>query len=507
MEKTVKECRAEIPVLFDDIRQGCLLHDQLETLISSEADSAKVAVYKSLQTVTMLNICSKLVLTDIITMVLAMPSSQQTNYAYANRFYIKHLRGAIHEGYALLCLKKKKENGSLWAKFKTIVSESGDSSMIAKLNAVDTSLKSFASSADERAFRNLTFHYNSELSAIVEQMNSICDDRPDLQRAISYINTVKNIVEMSDDITIKLMQSNSIQITFPPLSSFTGFDNIHDSVEKALNKDSQMANLMNRIISGVTNNLLSTYTDLSGFKKFVDGYENLPDLSFLGIVKPEIEEKEFAHISFNTYLCVYLMTLDVACVMKAYLVADSHIEKSLILRRIHLCSQAMLDLIMVQNDDVLEPCLWKSLSDEMSQHPELNFDTNVSDALLKKVKEEIIVKKERHLYVHYYTGNRPDIHSFVDSLSSMDPKKELYKGFLIIDVLKKVQDNLLKLLLWKSEKLNTDWKKNMDIIGDKRIQTRESINQMPDSPEKSLLLDMLNKAESILIDNSQVNNG
>lgn len=476
----IKECKKVLPEFFGAIRQNLAKHESLTQLSLDELDTDKKNAYAYLALVYNIRMCARLLILDIGACILAMPDVSETHYE--NRFFIKHMRGAIYEGYMMLCRKRKEWRGSLLYKLKSLVDRHPRQLELVNLYAtVFAELDRFNIDNQDNTFRNLTFHYSDELRSVYDQTISIKSDDA-LKEATPFISVLGKLINLTLAIEETVKSDSTVRVPNVNVKPLPINDQVHKTAAGKIVQSGLTIDTLDSTITSIAISMSKTVSEISAYDQIVDISAKCTELfGKLGLKDVSLPKAEDLNTSANVYLSVYFMAIEYCSILKAYLSSNSMIERTLHLRKIYICGRGMLDVLYKKESEngTLEECYWKKIKEALATlQLRSNSEINQMESLLDDVSCEILKLRDRHVYVHYYKGNNANIKEFIDGLLSMNPLEVVLSVQLTLIVFAKLRDAVDDILKVRIQDSQADKQEKMAEIAKLKVELDAKIEQL-----------------------------
>lgn len=471
---------------FEVAREDVAIYEALDSMANAEPDENKKHTLLSLKDVYLLRACCSIVAMDLGTCYVSIPEGSEIFQLYESKFFLKHLKATVAEGYQLICLKDDKKRRSIWYNVGNIIDSLNNADLKSRYDELEQKLDLFRSGCAISRFRNIVFHYDTDPAKVFSQINKIRADEPILTRACDFCKVLDEVIEYTDEIIGVLKNNAAVTIPNVNVPALDKIESQHSELN-ALNLDNKAIRLFANIISKTVVHVTETNMMYNGLVEFNNLYSKLPDIPEVGFVKPKFEEADFSMASLSMYLYVYYATIDIATLLSAYFTSTSYVQKVLILRKVHVCALAILQKVYVQDETTkqLTDGYWKTIKDELAKAEGYSFDTATIDQNLLSLNDRILTNFERHVFVHYYKGHHPEITTFMHKLETMNPKLEVGKAFMFLITLQNIQECLYGLLLNRAESLDRTTKENYEKLKSDWIKTKEQIANIEEETYKS----------------------
>ena len=488
MNTTKDQYLTRIESKYDLVRKDIAIRNAFSTLLDSEGCESKKEALKKVMDVYLLRECCSLVLIDMQTCISCMSNGEDTHVLYENKFFLKHIKATMVEGYSLICLKDDNKKNSNWYNTGLAVAFLNDNELRLKYYDIDAQLEGFRSGRSITRFRNVVYHYDSDPSKVFTQIKNIKSSEQILNRAKDFCNVLDQAVLFADEVIAAIEKNFDIATPDVSITSLNGKENKHREMD-SINQGGNAVNLFSHVIGKTVLHIVDTNLMYNGLAEFNNLYNKLPDIPEIGFAKPKFEEYDFSLASLSCYQYVYFATIDISTLLTAYFNALSLVPKIFLLRRIHICALAILQKIYVVDETSNEVVdgYWKTINDELTKTEDYNYDVGDIVSNLKALNDKVLSTFDRHVFAHYYKGHRPEVERFVQKLESMEPAVEIGKALMFIDTLQKIQDCLYGLLLNRAEALDRITKENYEQLKENWSKTKENISKLQDANYKDAM--------------------
>ena len=173
MNTTKDQYLTRIESKYDLVRKDIAIRNAFSTLLDSEGCESKKEALKKVMDVYLLRECCSLVLIDMQTCISCMSNGEDTHVLYENKFFLKHIKATMVEGYSLICLKDDNKKNSNWYNTGLAVAFLNDNELRLKYYDIDAQLEGFRSGRSITRFRNVVYHYDSDPSKVFTQIKNI----------------------------------------------------------------------------------------------------------------------------------------------------------------------------------------------------------------------------------------------------------------------------------------------------------------------------------------------
>lgn len=398
------------------------------------------------------------------------------------RYNAKFLNSTVLEAYKYLYGYGKGRKKSLWhTKIRPLLKAGNNDAFVQDLGSLENKIVNFGeSNITDQNQRDLSFHYDQKPKLVYEMLISISEE-DEVKKVIPFLDLLNHITLLVQKYRLDYWP---VKVAFRNInwnSIFPSFDfDVFQNQKKRLYES-----LSENIISFAESaDQIFRYRNVKGWAK-----DNLEDNGSETII-------HLIEIS-NVATHALFLYIDLASALRSFIRAEHIIEKQLAVKHINTIYYEGIDKLIGgydKNDNSLLKKYMSPIIQEYGNDSILNEYLTVLSDLRFLDHDRETVKNQRQLSVHLFEGVRETYYM----LQRLDPKAEIQKIPLILDVLPKVINISKKCLHLVDVRIQEDNKKKRenreakadDLISLIRSNTHNTIT------EKQELINMLEDIKS-----------
>lgn len=401
----------------------------------------------------------------LIDLMSSLRSCLKGTYTFEKCYHIKNLEGIRVEGCRLLFGYGEGSEESIWMKLECELKQVCQrfektkyaqvyERLLALYDKVSRQLRTVITTYEERKSRNLTYHYDDDLYKVYQQLVKVKDKGEDelMKCVIPWMDALLWIQVLCDTIEyVESWQGN----TFSRVTSFHHFQinviklDFYKRTVTEFSKNDQFKKILDKVLKDIDS------VDWAAKEK--DKLGRLED--WLGKNAPQDKPKTIKDIKdlMNVYLLIEMSFADMACVIKAFMNAESDIEYPLTFRRLLVSKVSTLGHLVGYNDTEKSNALWSFIQKAVPVDAE-KLKTEAAEIRMELenlLKQEDV--KRRALYVHYLDRdtNENNVLRILESIEGIDLLIEMnaYPTFIkIMGRIRKFLKNLMAALAIRMDK-------------------------------------------------------
>ena len=360
------------------------------------------------------------------------------------RFHLKILLAELHEDFKLLCGYGKARNRAIWTRVGDELRKRNESreteiesSLLDLYDTLTSFLDGLIGSEQEKAGRDLTFHYDDDFSLVYHYTLETNNEETVVLKAIHLMDVVSRLQTFCGFIeAVEAINGNRLLNVRPQAFSWLA---VQKMFAAKLGEHSLLQETLKYAIdkAPVIDQAAKMKDGMDRMRDYVQGFR--PRIDF-----PELGEME---AMANTQLLLQFTLSDLAIATQAYINSGSEPEFPLIMRRLTITRVSALSHLYGYNESEREKSMWTSIRGMIPG----NADQlkAIADDIEKMLNGAVDAadKDDRQLYVHLSDKKGvSNIPSIVERMEHMNPVKELSKTECLIRIITKIQSFLRDLM-------------------------------------------------------------
>lgn len=481
--------------MFEQAREYALQYDYLH----QQATGSQQDLYVALMMLYCVRSCCALFCAEKIATISSLPSDQSNVSYYTNRYLLMHIKSSIFENYQLLRSKKNKRGKTIWDRLTRAITLFGTPDHANRLTTLDASFTTYYNTHIDRDFRNNTFHYARNSHEYYEQINNIPSDESILLEAEEFARLMLDTISLANDVEVHISTTHQFTLPSQPLTSLAPLEQKHNELNAFFIP--QTVTFFETLIDKTLQHQSESNQMYKATDVFKTEYDKLPEQVENLIVKPSMDaEHQLAQQSIQGYMYVYAAALDILTTILAYHHATTFGQKLMLIHRIHISVVGIMERIYNKDrkTNQLQDCIWKFLKQVIENTPDYSADYSKLEHNLEEFHTKVTSGDERHILVHYFNDDKPNVTQFLNLITSIDPNAEVGKGLTFLCVMQQLQDCIFRFLLHKTQIFEKEQLDNLAIINQNLKNIEDSIAQCPYSDMRNFLSEMLSKAKDVL---------
>ncbi len=390
------------------------------------------------------------------------------------RYFIASIDAELLESYKLLQGFGKIRKYTIWARIGNELNLKEDyNSLLDTYEQISHRLGTIAWTEQNRDGRNLTYHYDDDMSKVYRHLTDANDEDALIMRASSFMDVISRMLFFCDsaelleaingrrlpgvkDMDCKLQILNELVA-----KKFNGNKKLSDALEFALDHTPEIDD---------TYRTKESMAEMDAiFQKVSSGLE----IEELG----EIQELS------NIRLLLQIALSGFVIVVRGYLNSGSEYEYPLALRRLTITRVSTLSHLYGYDTQERKKSLWMSLKNNILCLDE-SFQVSANEIEFElESLVDISDKDDRSLYVHLFGKKKSNIPNVIERLENINPVAEITKTESIIRVLTKIRRFLDQLIAHTVNDIKKKTSESNAMLLSQIQSIREMVNKCKGFPE------------------------
>lgn len=420
-----------VPLLCDCVSSL----ENIEELNVSESENLEInSLWKTLLK---LQIFSLIINLDLSTFLRA---DFRTTSNAEKRCNLKYMNVITIEGYSYLFGFGKDKKNAFWNIIKNLAEQINDNEFIADVDGIEQQAKEFENifvQQEDRNNRNLTIHYDSDPIKVHNYLSQISEEKETIRTSA--------FLKISDDITI-FIKKYIQKFQIPLICSTNNYEiDIWEKINYFVDNNNKLFNELDEKLVHFAEQLDSIVAQCK-IPMLVQEKLNL-DSTFLAGFQPLVQ-------TIYPGVHVFLIYLDLASAVRAYLSSESYLEKQLNLRRVNIVVYEGFKHLYGYNDcDYLQSFWYRNINEvlkESTNSAQLDRLAIIEhDLKTLSLENDINNIQLRECSVHYRYKERDNIITLFHALIKSNPLIEMNKSLKLLNILPKLLEVITESISFK----------------------------------------------------------